>query len=186
MRHGTPGPRWRFSRARASGGSPINSVTPTRRSRSASTRTPSRRMSRTSRSWTSQAPREAQTGPAASPNVAMRRLSSTTTPTRTRNYLIFLVGRQELEPWTLGLRVPSRRLSTHVHGRPPTSTGDHPITVPRFHGRPPMSTGVHRLGCHLAVISLSARPPRPGIDPDGDPNWRGASGSGKGLPAAGR
>ncbi len=72
-RHGTPGPRWRLSRARACGGSPISSDMPTRRSRFGRMRTRSRRTSRTSRSWTSQAPREVRKGPAASPNVAMRR-----------------------------------------------------------------------------------------------------------------
>jgi hypothetical protein len=63
--------------------------------------------------------------------------------------------------WTLGLKVPSRRLSTHVHGCPHMSTGDTPIPAPRIQGRPPTSTG-------LAVNWLSSEPPRPGDRP----RWR--------------
>ena len=95
-----------------------------------------------------------------------------------------LVGRQGIEPWTLGSKVPSRQLSTHVHGRPPTSTGDPPIAVPRFHGRPPMSTDVHRLGCHLAVIKTASAGDRPRRRPQlagGVRIWEGASG--RGAPA---
>jgi hypothetical protein len=109
-------------------------------------------------------------------------------PEGTRVSAESLVGRQGEQAqlaskrWTLGLKVPSRRLSTHVHGRPPTSTGDHPLTVPRFQGRPPTSTDVPRLGCQLAVSKTASAGDRP--------RWTsqsaGASGSGKGLPAAGR
>jgi hypothetical protein len=99
----------------------------------------------------------------------------------------FLVGRQgeqaqlASKPWTLGLKVPSRRLSTHVHGRPGTSTADTLFPSPEsrgVHPCPPMSTG-------LAVIWLSAKPAMAGDRPRRRPQlargvriWEGDSGRG--------
>jgi hypothetical protein len=90
-----------------------------------------------------------------------------------------------VNPGTLGLKVPSRRPSTHVHGRPHTSTGDHPIAVPRFQGRPPawLSIGCQqdRPGRASTRIETASSEGRPGL---GRGFWPRGSGRGRPPPFA--
>ena len=75
-----------------------------------------------------------------------------------------LVGRQGKQaqlaskPWTLGLKGPWRRPSTHVHERPGTSRGDtlHPSLESRgVHRRPPACLSI---GCQENRLSRGSTP----------------------------